>query len=84
MENQKINKYVSEGFTQVQGWVEPEIFEFLDFLSKHVSRGKGVVEIGIHHGQFFFGLRALLPSPELSVAIDVFEHQQEYNIDQSG
>lgn len=84
IKNQNLNKYVLENFSKIDGWVNLEIFNFLDFLSNFVSRGEGMVEIGVHHGKFFFGLRSLLPGPEISIAVDVFEDQQIYNIDASG
>lgn len=81
-----LERYLSEGFHKVQGWVSEPIWEVLAFLD-HCQRQRdvrgGVCEIGVHHGRFFFGLQALKSDEEFAVAIDVFD-QQEFNLDGSG
>jgi hypothetical protein len=41
------------------------------------------LEIGIHHGKFFFGIENITPKENIAFAIDVFEDQSN-NLDGSG
>ena len=78
--------YAVEGYTAVEGWIEPGIFSVVfavDAIQNKMDVAGGALEIGVHHGQFFIALANLCdPSADL-VAVDVFEDQHK-NIDRSG
>lgn len=79
-----LNDYIDNVFDHVGGWVERGIAPFLQHLAEvKFNQHGGVGEIGVHYGKFFYMLRSLLDSPEMSVAVDVFE-DQHLNIDRSG
>jgi hypothetical protein len=84
--NRGFEIYRRFGHRFVAGWLAPEVLEILAVLdeaqrSKNVSGA--VVEIGVHHGRLFIGLKLLQDVDQYSVAIDVFG-DQELNVDQSG
>lgn len=83
-ENNPYDKFLSEGFKSVPGWVVDDLPEFLRIL-KDVpwNQEGGVGEIGVYMGRFFLLLRAMLDKPEASYGIDIFE-EQDLNIDYSG
>ena len=83
-EKSKFDKYLSEGFKSVPGWVVADLPEFLRIL-KDVpwNQQGGVAEVGVYMGRFFLLLRAMLDKPEDSYGIDIFE-DQNLNLDFSG
>jgi hypothetical protein len=61
-----------------------DLFLTLDLLdSADINKTGGVMEIGVHHGQFYMMLNALTKITDQSYAVDVFENQS-LNIDRSG
>ena len=83
-ENNPFDKFLSEGFKAVPGWVVADLPEFLRLL-KDVEWNKegGVAELGVYMGRFFLLLRAMLDTAEPSYGIDIFE-DQALNLDFSG
>jgi tetratricopeptide (TPR) repeat protein len=83
-ENNPFDKFLSEGFKAVPGWVVADLPEFLRLL-KDVEWNKdgGVAELGVYMGRFFLLLRAMLDKAEPSYGIDIFE-DQALNLDFSG
>ena len=83
-ENNPYDKFLSQGFKSVPGWVVADLPEFLRII-KDVpwNQQGGVGEIGVYMGRFFLLLRAMLDKPEASYGIDIFE-EQDLNIDYSG
>ena len=83
-EGNNFDKFLSEGFKSVPGWVLPDLPEFLRLL-KDVpwNQQGGVAELGVYMGRFFLLLRAMLDKPEVSFGIDIFE-DQDLNLDYSG
>ncbi|MEM6108446.1 class I SAM-dependent methyltransferase [Mycobacterium sp. 050272] len=78
--------YRSAGHRFVEGWLEPEVLDFVrifDSVQRRNDIGGGVAEIGVHHGRFFIGLRLLLSAEQRALAIDVFG-DQHLNVDGSG
>lgn len=76
--------YRLTGFQEVLGWVDPEIFGFLESIAwVPWNSSGGVAEIGVYQGRFFLLLRSLLAESEVSLAVDVFE-DQSLNVDGSG
>lgn len=81
-----LNKYMSEGFKQVEGWCSPGLAALCELIDRHqAARGVigGVAEIGVHHGLFYMLLNSLCDAGQKSYAIDIFE-EQDLNIDSSG
>lgn len=77
-----IDQYLQYGFDQINGFCPKSALVLLDHMNKLVDAPqKRVMEIGVHHGQFFIGMNQLANSQ--SYAIDVFD-KQEFNIDRSG
>lgn len=83
-ENNPFDKFLSQGFKTVPGWVVADLPEFLRLL-KDVpwNQQGGVAELGVYMGRFFLLLRAMLDKPEPSYGIDIFE-DQALNLDYSG
>ena len=78
--------YRASGHHTVQGWLLQEAIDFICELSalQHARGINGpVCEIGVHHGRLFILLHLLCAAEERSLAIDLFEMQDE-NVDQSG
>ncbi len=75
-------------FQEIEGWGVDEllirVFRQLDSLQKEWGVSGSVMEIGVHHGRTFILLDLLRRKGELSLAIDLFETMQEFNLDQSG
>ena len=81
-----LERYRTTGHEFVEGWLAQGAIEATCALSAlQRSRGiKGpVCEIGVHHGRLFILLHLLSQGRERSVAIDLFEMQDE-NVDGSG
>lgn len=69
----------------VDGWVTPHDIRFLDFISSlPMNNEGGVCEIGVHVGQYFIPLNLLVESDFESVAVDLFDEGQKYNVSFSG
>jgi hypothetical protein len=86
MYSQHLQEYIKQNSGQIEGWVNDNIWEILDYIAEFQTVNKiqgNIMEIGVHHGKFFLGLNSLLGTKEHSVAIDVFE-EQNLNIDNSG
>ena len=83
-ENNPYDKFLSEGFKSVPGWVLPDLPQFLRLL-KDVpwNQQGGVAEVGVYMGRFFLLLRAMLDKAEPSYGVDIFE-DQNLNLDFSG
>lgn len=78
--------YRRSGHRKVQGWVNPQILrvvEEIDRCQRQAGVSGGAAEIGVHHGRFFLALHLLRTQSERSLAIDLFE-AQEQNVDLSG
>ena len=85
MFDSNLEKYLNTGFQNVYGFCPEYTIFMLDFLqSLDFNKNYGVMEIGIHHGQFFIALNNTVINPAFkSVAIDIFD-RQDLNIDNSG
>jgi hypothetical protein len=82
--NKYIEKYVIEGFNNVEGWCDPKVAEIIDmFDSLPLNKEGGACEIGIHHGKLFLLLNQAIEEQYKSYAVDVFDFQH-LNIDNSG
>lgn len=82
--NPYLKKYLENGFIQVEGWCEPELFDLINlFDSASINQKGGVCEIGVHHGKLFILLNQTTQPEFDSYAIDVFD-DQKLNIDNSG
>jgi Methyltransferase domain len=78
--------YVRGGHKKVDGWLSAIAVDAtlnLAVVQKRMGIRGAATEIGIHEGRFFVLLQLLTEPPEMSVAWDLFEHQQE-NVDKSG
>ena len=84
MNDPNLNEYFNNGYRDVYGFCPEFTIFMLDLLqSLNFNKNHGIMEIGIHHGQFFLALNSTV-SPEFkSVAIDIFD-RQDLNIDNSG
>jgi cephalosporin hydroxylase len=84
MNDINLNSYFQNGFRNVQGFCPDYTVHILDLLQNlNFNKDHGVMEIGIHHGQFFMALNSVVEPDYKSVAIDVFG-RQDLNIDKSG
>lgn len=82
MNNQFLHQYLQNNFGKVEGFCPPTALHVLDHIDTFInSPAKSVLEIGVHHGQFFIALNQLATST--SYAVDIFDHQY-LNIDKSG
>ena len=77
------DKYLSDGFTKVAGWVVQTLPEFMRVLNVDWNKEGGVAEIGVYMGRFFLLLRNMIDTLEPSYAIDIFE-DQHLNSDSNG
>ena len=79
-------KYAVAGHRRVEGWLGQGavdvICEFARIQEEHEIQGP-VCEIGVHQGRLFILLHLLTRPAERSLAIDLFERQDE-NVDESG
>jgi Methyltransferase domain len=81
-----LERYRAEGHRSVDGWLlEGAIDATCEIADAQSARGvRGpVCEIGVHHGRLFILLQLLTAPAERSLAMDLFEKQDE-NIDESG
>ena len=86
MEIPSISEINQKVFDNVEGWVGPRVHQILEFfqtIHKEFDVTGDIVEIGIHHGMFFFMLAGMIDHSSTCFAIDIFENQ-EINIDNSG
>src|SRR3974377_1552108 len=81
-----LDAYAKDGHKRVEGWLLPMAIELIRELAE-CEQEMGIhgpaCEIGVHHGRLFLLLHLLTHPPERSVAIDLFEMQDE-NVDGSG
>ena len=81
-----LERYCGTGNRAVEGWLAHGAISALCSLAQ-AQRGLGiegpVCEIGVHHGRLFILLHLLSARDERSLAIDLFEAQDE-NVDRSG
>lgn len=81
-----LERYCNTGNRAVEGWLLHGAIAALRGLAQ-AQRGLGiqgpVCEIGVHHGRLFILLHLLSVGDERSLAIDLFEAQDE-NVDKSG
>jgi hypothetical protein len=81
------NSYANEllpNISNIIGFSSLITVQMLDFIDNNVivdDRQTGIMEIGVHHGQFFIVLNQY--AYEKSLAVDVFDNQH-FNIDNSG
>lgn len=84
--DERARQYLTHGQHTVAGWLNQSaalvIAELANTQVAHGVTGP-VCEIGIHHGRLFILLHLLTRPAERSVAIDLFELQEE-NVSQSG
>jgi len=79
-----IDQYYNDGFKNIHGWCNNELYNILNLLDKaEINKNGGCLEIGIHHGKFYCLLNSLVDEKETSIAIDIFSNQH-LNIDSSG
>ncbi len=81
-----LDTYRWTGHSSVEGWLLAGAVDCiceLSALQRALHLRGPVCEIGVHHGRLFILLHLLTGSDERSLAIDLFEMQDE-NIDQSG
>jgi hypothetical protein len=70
----------------VQGWLNNSTAVLSHALMRHqteIGITGNACEIGVHHGRYFIALALGLTGPELGVAIDLFQAQDQ-NLDHSG
>ena len=72
-------------YENVEGWLEINALLFTSFYTEKFLTNKifDSLEIGVHHGKFFFGLENITPLNCRAIAIDVF-NDQDLNILGSG
>lgn len=71
----KLAAYYKEGFSKVEGWVQPGALSALEALNTCIPAEDnecGVCEIGVHHGKFFLAMLACAGS-KASLAIDILK-----------
>lgn len=82
----RLERYCARNHRFVEGWLLPAAIVAIRELAK-VQRQLGIsgpaCEIGVHHGRLFILLHLLRVQGERSLAIDLFEDQDQ-NIDGSG
>jgi len=84
--SEALNRYIESGYRKVDGWLSAMAIRStvtLGNLQKRLGIRGAVSEIGVHHGRLFILLHLLTEPPEISVAWDLFEFQNE-NADGSG
>jgi SAM-dependent methyltransferase len=82
IKNQKLVQFMNNGYTHIEGFCHDSAFYILDHLDEtNTNKNKKIMEIGIHHGQFFIGINQL--TNDTAYAVDVFD-DQHLNIDHSG
>jgi Methyltransferase domain len=88
MRDELLKRYRHGGFSQVPGWgLNEELADlfmwFDEFHSLHGIRGP-LCEIGAHYGRVVILLGLLAKPGERTIAIDLFEDDQDQNLDASG
>jgi len=81
-----LSLYRKGGHRKVEGWLLQGAVDTtcdLDEMQRHDGLKGPVCEIGVHHGRLFILLHLLTSNGERSLAIDLFERQDE-NVDGSG
>jgi Methyltransferase domain len=71
----------------VEGWLGDRIYQVVKAIGpifEQLQITGDIAEIGVHHGLSFFLLMTLRSNGERCVAIDLFDSQQQLNIDRSG
>lgn len=82
--DEHLKNYLENGFVQIDGWCEPEVFDVINlFNSTPINKNGGVCEIGVYHGKLFILLNQTTRLEDQSFAIDLFSNQH-LNIDNSG
>jgi len=81
MNNKYLSDYINNNYQHVEGFCPLSALYALDHYASILNDDISIMEIGVHHGQFFIGLNQIATST--SYAIDVFD-SQELNIDRSG
>jgi hypothetical protein len=80
----ELAEYLDKAYNNIVGFCPHQTIWALDFLENiDINKHHGVMEIGVHHGQFFIALNSIVDPQFSSVAVDVFE-RQDLNIDFSG
>ena len=86
MRQRQLQRYLSDGLGQVEGWLDPRSAKVIAALGEYqTAQGiRGAVgEIGVHHGKLLVLLDLIKAKGEISFAVDLFDDQQ-LNVDQSG
>lgn len=84
LKNKKLKDYLHTNFDNVEGWCDRVLFEIFDQLaSTEINQKGGFLEIGVHHGKFYFLVNSIIDRKYQSFALDVFD-DQSLNIDKSG
>ena len=81
-----IDTYWQHGYASVEGWVFPELLDYLKCVSRFQAEANisgNVGEIGVHHGRLLIALSHLSRLGETCLALDVFQDQSA-NLDGSG
>jgi hypothetical protein len=81
-----LDDYWSGAFSDVAGWVDYNLRDFLKFLGQFQTTSSisgNIAEIGVHHGRFLIALAHLGRPGEVCLSIDVFDDQAS-NVDGSG
>lgn len=80
----ELTEYLDKAYNNVIGFCPINTIWALDFLENiDINKDHGIMEIGVHHGQFFIALNSIVNPKFKSVAVDVFD-RQDLNIDASG
>lgn len=85
--NSTLEAYVQDGLNEVEGWcgsVESVLhLGHLASLQEDCDE-YGAFEIGVHRGRYLIALHAMCAPGTRSLGLDLFEGDQEKNVDQSG
>jgi len=80
----ELAEYLDKAYNNIIGFCPVQTIWALDFLEGiDINKNHGIMEIGVHHGQFFIALNSIVNPKFQSVAVDVFD-RQDLNIDSSG
>ncbi|MGF1464332.1 MAG: class I SAM-dependent methyltransferase [Maricaulaceae bacterium] len=81
-----VQRYLAEGFDQVEGWCGSNLFTVIEALYAEQPRDGAlgpIAEIGVYQGKFFTGLSGVAAPGATRLAIDVFD-MQWLNVDKAG